>query len=163
MSQTLINKWEKEILDLQAEIDSHPFHWSPGFRWKESSNFKYRKTREHEIKELRKKLKEEKERKRLIDHQKQNQELENLGLEAVSEKKKGWDAFVGGLDDVASLMSKPARDLIGAASDAGRPVFDRVADSFDNTVNKTSDVLSSPIIWIAGGAVAFLVVPKLLK
>jgi len=163
MSQTLINKWEKEILTLQGEIEAHPFHWSPGFRWKESSNFRYRRTREHQIKELRSKLKEEKERLRLVEHQKQNKELESLGLEAVPEKKKGWDAFVGGLNDVASVVSKPARDLIGAASDAGGPVFERVADSFDNTVNKTSSVLSSPIIWIAGGAVAFLVVPKLLK
>lgn len=172
----LMNKYEMEIQQLQGEIDSHAFHWMVGFRWNDASNYQYRLTRENEIKDLRKKLAEEKRREQVVSHAVQNAELKESGVDTsnLGEKKEGWDAFTSGLNDVASIATKPIRDVMTTAGAVETPIINRVADSVDNTVNKTGDVLiggenaignifSSPIVIVGGIAAAVYFGPKLLK
>ncbi|AYV76117.1 MAG: HNH endonuclease [Terrestrivirus sp.] len=75
-----INVWMKRIGVLRHELDTHPFIYSLGFRFKPESNFHYRKLRENEINELMRKISVEEERNLRILRTKQVSTLEKSGV-----------------------------------------------------------------------------------
>jgi len=70
----------KRIGVLRQELDTHPFIYSLGFRFKPESNFQYRKLRENEINELMRKITIEEERSLRILRTKQIYTLEKSGV-----------------------------------------------------------------------------------
>ena len=89
----LIKQYRDRIMVLEKEISSHPFHYSPGFRWKEESNYNYRLQREKEIDQLRKKISDEETRNQLLQHSLQNKKLADLGLPPIKEKPTPLENF----------------------------------------------------------------------
>ena len=140
----LIKTYQERIIILQKEIDSHPFNYSPGYRWKDESNFWYRKNRENEIDDLKRRIQEERNREQLLSHNILNKQLKDNGIEILKEQNKPLDNFIRVVNEgnpvgiFANKIGKPIAEGVGSA-------------------------VSSPIIWIVVIIGAVIILPLIFR
>jgi len=90
----LIKQYQNRIVQLTKEIDAKPFVYEVGMRFNPQSSFNYRKTREDEIEDLKRKINEERDREQLLSHNILNKQLQDQGIQVLTEKKTPLDNFI---------------------------------------------------------------------
>ena len=139
----LIAEYRARIAVLAKEIQSHPFHYSPGYRWKQESNFTYRRQREQEIDKLTKRIQEEETRKQLLSHAIINADLKAKGIDPIPEKKTPLDNYVRFMNE--GLPISPFLKTVSPIA------------------NGIGGAVSNPLIWIAIIVGAVIILPMIFS
>ena len=139
----LIAEYRARIAVLAKEIQSHPFHYSPGYRWKDSSNFTYRRQREQEIDKLTKRIQEEETRKQLISHAIVNADLQSRGINPVPEQRTPLDNYIRFMNE--GLPISPFLKTVSPIA------------------NGIGGAVSNPLIWIAIIVGAVIILPMVFS